>query len=36
MKKYEDLGSALEKAQKAYDGGKAKLPDFDTLISFNL
>lgn len=27
MKKYEEVGSALEKAQKAYDGGKAKLED---------
>ena len=27
MKKYEDLGTALDKAQKAYDGGKAKLED---------
>lgn len=27
MKKYEDLGVALDKAQKAYDGGKVKLED---------
>ncbi len=27
MKKYEEVGSALEKAQKAYDCGKAKLED---------
>ena len=27
LKKYEEVGAALEKAQKAYDGGKAKLED---------
>lgn len=27
LKRYEDLGTALEKAQKAYDGGKTKLED---------
>ena len=27
VKKYEDIGDALNKAQKAYEGGKAKLED---------
>lgn len=27
VKKYEEVGAALDKAQKAYDGGKAKLED---------
>jgi DNA recombination protein RmuC len=27
VKKYEEVGAALDKAQKAYEGGKAKLED---------
>ena len=33
VKKYEEVGTALNKAQKAYDGGKAKLEDHGQSIT---